>query len=187
MSSTRFQEIEHKFIVGDDFDLAAFRQLWLRQGPAKTTSLTVRDVYYATAHQPEYIYRHRYDREMQHLSVKSLEADTEVRLEVNLDLGQHQGDQQAIVEAFLRTLDVVWRGEIHKRIEVFYFPDCEVVYYEAEAAGRAVSCVELEAVDAPSIAEAKGVLARYEKLAGFNPRRRTKKTLVEILYPSDSR
>ena len=187
MSGSRFQEIEHKFVVGDDFDLAALRRTLLRHGPAKTTSLAVRDVYYATEHQPGYIYRHRYDRELQHLSVKSLEADAEIRLEVNLDLGQHRGDQQAAVEAFLATLGVAWRGEIHKQIEVFYFPDCEVVYYQASADSRSVRCVEFEAVHASSILAAKDVLEKYEKLAGFAHRRRTTKTLVEILFPSDSR
>ncbi len=187
MSGPSFREIEHKYVVDDDFDVAAFRRTWLRRRPVKTTSLAVRDVYYATAHQPGHIYRHRYDRELQHLTVKSLEADAEVRLEVNLDLGQHRGDQQTTVEAFMATLDVVWRGEIHKEIEVFYFPDCEVVYYEATAASGSVTCVELEAIGAPSIDEAKNVLEKYAAMADFDPRRRTKQTLVEILFPSDSR
>lgn len=186
MAGPSFTEIEHKYVVDEGFDLAAFRRVWERQGPLSTTSLAVRDVYYAT-HRPGYIYRHRYDRELQHLSVKSLEEDSEVRLEVNLDLGQHRGDQQATVEAFMATLGIVWRGEIAKQIEVFYFPDCEVVYYEATAGGRVVHCVELEAVGTRSVAEAREILERYARLAGFDPRNRTTQTLVEILFPSVSR
>ncbi len=193
MTETRFKEIEHKFVVGDDFDLEDFRATMRGLGPVKTTVLGVRDVYYWSAHHPRVIFRHRYDRELQHLSVKSLEKDSEVRVEINLDLGQHRGDQQPAVQAFLETLDVAWRGEIEKEIEVYYFPDCEIVYYRASARevplarlrrdSRSVACVELEARGQDSIGEALAVLARYEQLTGFDNRSRTAKTLVEILFP----
>ena len=178
-----FREIEHKFVVGDGFDREGFRRRVRALDPRRTTELTVRDVYYLTRHPPGFIYRHRYDRELQHLSVKSLEADSEVRTEVNLDLGQHRGDQQAAVEAFLATLDVAWRGVVEKDIEVFYFPDCEIVYYRAAADGEAVCCVELEAVGATSVDEALAVLAAYEERIAFADRERTTKPVVELLYP----
>ncbi|MEM7582777.1 MAG: hypothetical protein AAF560_05310 [Acidobacteriota bacterium] len=185
--SVRFKEIEHKFVVPDDFDLDALRSELKALGPTGTTVQDVRDVYYFTRHQPQYIYRHRCDQELQHLSVKSIERDSEVRLEVNLDLGQHRGDQQAAVEEFLATFDVVWRGVIDKQIEVYYFPDCEVVYYRAQADSRRVSCVEFEAVGAASLADALAILSRYEQRVGFASRERTAKTLVEILFPDESR
>ena len=188
MSETAFKEIEHKFVVGDDFDLEDFRACMQRLGPIKTTALPVRDVYYWSERHPRVVYRHRYDHELQHLSVKSLEDDTEVRIEVNLDLGQHRGDQQATVEAFLDPLEIAWRGEIEKQIEVYHFPDCEVVYYRGSAGGGApetesVACVEFEARQPATIDDALEVLHRYEKLTGFGARRRTSKTLVELLYP----
>ncbi len=193
MSETAFKEIEHKFVVGDDFDLEDFRARMRGLDPTKTVMLPVRDVYYWSERHPRVVFRHRYDHELQHLSVKSLETDTEVRIEVNLDLGQHQGDQQATVEAFLDTLDIAWRGEIEKEIEVYHFPDCEVVYYqgrpgEGHVAGAAVAesvaCVEFEAVRQETIEDALAVLAKYEEITGFDARQRTSKTLVELLYPS---
>ena len=193
MSPVEFREIEHKFVVGDDFDLEDFRARIRGLEPLETTALAVRDVYYLTAGRPGYIYRHRFDQELQHLTVKSLEADSEVRLEVNLDLGQHRGDQQQTVEAFLASLGVVWRGVIEKQIEVYYFPDCEIVYYQAtagspegEAAQRidSVRCVEFEAIRKPSVEDAVEILRRYQKRMGFEDRDRSHRTLVEILYPS---
>ena len=183
MSETRFKEIEHKFVLGDDFDLADFRDRMRALGPEKTTALTVRDVYYWSRRHPRVIYRHRYDHELQHLSVKSLDQDSEVRLEVNLDLGQHRGDQRRAVEAFLDTLEIDWRGEIEKEIEVYHFPDCEVVYYRGSSQTDAVACVEFEARRQDSIAAALAVLDRYEALTGFDARERTPRTLVELLYP----
>ncbi len=183
MSEVAFKEIEHKFVVGDDFDLTGFRARMRELGPDRTTALAVRDVYYWSEHHPGVIYRHRFDRELQHLSVKSLEPDTEVRVEVNLDLGQHRGDQQPAVEAFLDTLEIAWRGQIDKQIEVYYFPDCEIVHYRGTAASRSVACVELEARGHGSIDGALEILKRYEVLTGFDARRRTSKTLVELLFP----
>ena len=178
-----FKEIEHKFVVGDDFDLDAFRRRVQALGPNKTTVLAVRDVYYLSEHHPAHIYRHRYDAELQHLSVKSLEADSEVRTEINLDLGQHLGNQQLTVEAFLETLDVAWRGMVEKNIEVFYFPDCEIVYYQASAGSGSVCCVEFEAIGATSLDDAFAVLDAYEKRTSFADRQRTTKPLVELLFP----
>lgn len=184
MGAHRFQEIEHKFVLGDDFDLADFRATVQTLAPIETTALAVRDVYYLLTHRPGHIYRHRYDREIQHLTVKSLESDAQVRVEVNLDLGQHRGDQQQAVDAFLETLGVSWRGIVHKQIEVFYFADCEIVYFEAAAGSESVRCVEFEALDKISIERALGVLRRYEKLTGFDRETRTKKAVVELLFPS---
>lgn len=184
MAAMRFQEIEHKFLVGEGFDLEAFRATVRGLGPTRTTALPVRDVYYLSDRHPGYVFRHRYDRELQHLSVKSLERDPQVRLEVNLDLGQHLGDQQPAVEAFLGALEVAWRGEVHKEIEVFTFPDCEIVYYSASSGSRVVRCVELEALEKTSVDAALEVLRRYERLTGFEHRERTRKAVVELLYPS---
>ena len=91
------------------------------------------------------LFRHRYDAELHHLTVKGVGADTEMRVEVNLDLGHHRGNQDAQVDAFLDQLGVIWRGTLHKTLEAWYFPDCEVVYYEALASSGSVRCVEFEA------------------------------------------
>ncbi len=183
MTETRFKEIEHKFVVGDDFDLEEFRATMRGLGPERTTTLAVRDVYYWSEGRPRIVFRHRFDDELQHLSIKSLDDDPEVRVEINLDLGQHRGDQQPAVEAFLETLDLAWRGEIDKQIEVYYFPDCEVVYYRGASESESVACVEFEARRHDSIDDALAVLARYERRIGFEGRRREARPLVAMLFP----
>ena len=42
----RFTEIEHKFVLDETFDLAAFRRALARLAPSRVTSLQVRDRYF---------------------------------------------------------------------------------------------------------------------------------------------
>jgi hypothetical protein len=108
----RFTEIEHKFIVDAQFDLNAFRDALVGLHPTRINSIRVRDRYYLTegGRRRRFVIRHRYDLEMHHLTLKTVEADTEVRSEINLDLGHHAGDQAAVVDAFLERLGVEWSG-----------------------------------------------------------------------------
>lgn len=85
-----------------------------------------------------YLIRHRYDAELYHFTSKALGTDTEVRVEVNLDLGHHAGPQAPQVDAFMDQLGVIWRGTLPKALEVWYFADCEVVYYQASTASQSV-------------------------------------------------
>jgi hypothetical protein len=181
----RFNEIEHKYIVDDRFDLGRFRETVDALGPTRTASLHVQDRYYLTeaGRKQRVVIRHRYDAELHHLTVKSLAADTEVRVEVNLDLGHHAGDQQAQVDAFVGQLGILWSGSIEKALEVWDFPDCEVVYYQASAEGRSVRCVEFEAVQKGSVPGALAVLEKYERATGFECACRSRQPLLEILFP----
>lgn len=181
----RFKEIEHKFIVSDQFDLARFRQAVTALGPTRTSTVNVLDRYFLTegGSARRFLIRHRYDAELHHLTIKSLEADNEVRVEVNLDLGHHAGSQAAQVDAFIGHLGVIWRGELQKALEVWYFPDCEVVYYEAATSSRSVRCVEFEATRKDSLPEARATLERFERATGFDGACRTRESLPRILFP----
>ncbi len=185
----RVTEIEHKFVVGESFDLAGFRARVEALGPTRTFALRVRDRYFLTGHGRDnrYVIRHRSDEALLHLTVKSLEADPEVRDEINLDLGQHAGDQAAAVDAFVERLGATWRGDVLKDIEVWEFPACEVVHYTAIAGDgaveRVVHCVEFEALHAASVEEALAVLDRYEQATGFGEATRTMASLVDLLFP----
>jgi len=183
----RFKEIEHKFVVDAAFDLPGFRASVnaVRPGPARTFALRVKDRYFLTEHgrSERYVIRHRYDDDMHHLTVKALEADPEVRDEINLDLGQHAGDQEAVVDAFVARLGVVWQGDVVKDIEVWEFQDCEIVHYHATGGGRAVHCVEFEAKHAATVDDAVSVLGRYERMTGFGDATRTMASLVDLLFP----
>ena len=181
----RYTEIEHKFVVDDDFDLADFRAAVERLHPTRTTALRVRDRYFLTeaGRRGRFILRHRYDAELHHLTLKSLARDTEVRSEVNLDLGHHAGDQASAVDAFVERLGVTWRGVIVKDLTVWDFPDMEVAHYRASTDSRAVECVEFEATRKQSLAAALRTVERYERATGFGGAARSRRSLPQILFP----
>jgi hypothetical protein len=181
----RFKEIEHKYIVEEGFDVQRFRDRVATLSPTRTGSIRVRDRYYLTetGRARRFVIRHRFDAELHHLTVKTLGADTEVRVEVNLDLGHHAGDQQAQVEAFMAQLGVAWSGTLHKDLDVWDFPDCEVVYYHASTADRSVCCIEFEATRKGSVADALATVEKYERATGFDGTQRSRRPLLAILFP----
>jgi adenylate cyclase class IV len=181
----RFKEIEHKYIVDERFDVQRFRDVVATLGPTRTGSIRVRDRYFLTeaGRARRFVIRHRYDVELHHLTVKTLDADTEVRVEVNLDLGHHAGDQQAQVDAFLSQLGVEWSGTVHKDLEVWNFPDCEVVYYQASTDRRSVRCVEFEATRKESLTAALATVEKYERATGFERTHRSRQSLLAIMFP----
>lgn len=180
-----FKEIEHKYMVGDEFDRPRFREALAALGPARTSSIRVRDRYYLTEGglNRRFMIRHRFDAELHHLTIKTLEADTEVRDEVNLDLGQHAGDQAAQVEAFMTRVGVRWSGTVHKEVDVWYFADCEVVHYLASTGARSVRCVEFEATRGRSLADALAIVDAFERATGFHGRVRSRVSLPQLLFP----
>ena len=181
----RFMEIEHKFVVDDQFDLPRFREAVAKCGPIRTSTVSVVDRYFLTegGRARRYLLRHRYDAELHHLTIKTLGSDAQVRLEVNLDLGHHAGPQSAQVDAFMEQLGVTWRGTLNKELEVWYFPDCEVVYYEASTAARSVRCVEFEATRKDSLEEALATIERFERATGFGDDVRSRLSLPQMLFP----
>ena len=181
----RYTEIEHKFVVGDDFDLPRFRAAVERLDPTRTNALRVRDRYFLTeaGRRGRFILRHRYDAELHHLTLKSLARDTEVRSEINLDLGHHAGDQASAVDAFVERLGVTWSGVLVKDLTVWDFPDMEVAHYRASTDSRAVECVEFEATRKQSLAAALRTVERYERATGFGDATRSRRSLPQILFP----
>jgi adenylate cyclase class IV len=181
----RFKEIEHKYLVDDRFDVQGFRDALAALHPMRTKAMAVRDRYYLTVggRAGRYVIRHRFDAELHHLTVKSIADDTEVRVEVNLDLGHHAGDQHAQVEAFVAQLGVEWSGTIEKDLEVWDFPESEVVHYRASTGSRSVRCVEFEATRKTSVQEALAAVDRYERATGFDRERRSRQSLLQILFP----
>lgn len=181
----RFKEIEHKYIVDEAFDLRPFRERLTAIGPSRTHAVRVRDRYYLTEGGVggRFLIRHRFDDELQHLTVKTLEADTEVRDEVNLDLGRQAGDQAPRVDAFMARLGVQWSGTVQKDVDVWYFADCEVVHYRASAGARSIRCVEFEATRGDSLAEALTIVDTFERATGFHGLVRSRVSLPQLLFP----
>jgi hypothetical protein len=185
MADLRFIEIEHKYVVDERFDVRRFRDVLSTLGPTRTSTIRVRDRYYLTegGRARRFLIRHRYDAELHQLTIKALEDDTEARAEVSLDLGQQAGSQDAAVDAFVDRLDVRWRGTLRKDLEVWYFPECEVVYYAAETEGRVIRCVEFEATRKASIGDALEIVARFERATGFDGATRSRLSLPQLLFP----
>lgn len=181
----RFTEVEHKFVVSSAFDLPAFQAALEALGPSRHTALQVRDRYFLTGdgRARHYVLRHRFDRELHQLTIKSLASDPEVRDEINLDLGHHAGEQVAEVDAFVGRMGVVWQGALRKDLNVWHFADCEVVHYVAAAEGRVVCCVEFEAIGQVSVDAALAVIDRYERATGFHPADRSVRPLVDLVFP----
>ena len=181
----RFTEIEHKYIVGDEFDVGPFHEQLAGLGPSRTHSVRVRDCYYLTEGGVgrRFLIRHRFDAELQHLTIKTIEADSEVRDEVNLDLGRQAGDQAAQVDAFLARLGVRWSGTVQKDVDVWDFADCEVVHYRASAGARSIRCVEFEATRRDSVAEALAIVETFERATGFHGLVRSRVSLPQLLFP----
>lgn len=185
MPDLRHSEIEHKYVVDGQFDLPRFREVLAGLGSVRTSAIRVRDRYFLTegGRARRFLVRHRHDAEIHQLTIKTLDEDTETRTEINLDLSQHAGSQEAAVDAFVGQLGVVWRGTLQKDLEAWYFPDCEVVHYVASADGREVRCVEFEATRKDSLAGALDIVRRFEHLTGFQGLTRSRLSLPQILFP----
>ena len=185
MDVMRFKEIEHKFVVDAAFDLDAFSRALDVMGPSRHTALVVRDRYFLTdsGQARRFILRHRFDTEINQLTIKSIEGDPEVRDEISLNLGHHAGAQDAEVDAFVARQGVVWSGMLEKDLRVWYFPDCEVVHYTATTGSRRVHVVEFEATAKVTIPQSLAILERYERATGFDGATRSMDSLVNLLFP----
>src|SRR6185436_9443533 len=128
-----------------------------------------------------FVLRHRFDRELHELTLKSIASDAEVRDEINLKL--QAGDQEAQVDAFVAAQGLLWQGALWKDLEVWHFHDCEAVFYVATAPLRTVRCVEFEATIKPSRDEALAIVNRYERATGFADATRTPESLLALLWP----
>ena len=184
--SLRFTEIEHKFVVDEHFDLARFRGRWRLSSPTGTE----RD------RRPRSLLpdrgRPRAPRPVQaSLRCRAASADGEgdsrrtprfARRSISTS-GTTRGNQDAQVDAFMDQLGVIWRGTLQKELEVWYFPDCEVVYYVASTATRSVRCVEFEATLKDSLDDALATVDRFERATGFESASRSRLSLPQLLFP----
>jgi len=183
---TKFTEIEHKFLIDSGFDRDSFLATLAQLGPVEETKVKVQDTYFVPQPAKHYILRHRFDELSQQLSLKSIgSGDNEARVEINLDLDQSKGNQIHSVQALITALGAYWQGEIQKNIHVFYFPDCEVVLYDAATKSKSVSCVEFEAVNADSIEHGIKIIKKYERSCGFSSNQRCQRSLFELLLEEE--
>lgn len=179
-------EIEHKFLVAEDFDAGRIAQVMTALGVIHDKRLTVRDTYFWRLDRPDAIFRHRIDAELHQFTVKSGSRDAEVRAEVNLDLAGP--DAVRHVEAFLTTgWGPCQRLGLTKSIRVWEPTGFEVVHYVARRDdGRVVRCVEFECTgDAPP-EKAVDDLRALEIRCGFEPAARCPTSLFQLMTASDA-
>ena len=176
-----YLEIEHKYVVDESFDRQAFEELAKSMGPVNHYHVEVSDTYFLARSAPHHVFRHRKDRLIEELTVKSIgHKDNERRFEVNLPI---KGAESGSVEAFLTPLGVFWKGNLKKNVYVYEFPTIEVVYYEAESAAAKIRCVEVEAIGFNDSDAALAEIARVEKHFGLDVGSREKKSLLQLLFP----
>lgn len=177
---TSFKEFEKKYLVSEQFDAEQFFSTLRGLGAPIEKHLVVTDTYYKLAGKETHIFRHRHDEEIQQFTVKSYGGDTRDRLEINLNL-KNDGSQKAAISAFLEVLGEVESFGIQKTVDIFDFPDCEIVHYVAEANERHVRCVEFEAVGTKSWEEAAKIIEKYAKWTGFAETPRCEHSLFDLL------
>ena len=183
---TDHREIEHKFLVPEGFDVDGLGARLVAAGADDGKRLVVRDTYFWRDDLPGAVFRHRIDRELHQLTVKSQGTDAAVRTEVNLDLAGP--DAVDTVAAFLAA---AWgpcrRFAVTKAIRVWELGGFEVVHYVATGEqGRIVRCVEFEATgDAPP-ERALEALETFEARFGFAPHDRCRASLFHLMTASDA-
>lgn len=180
--STEFLEIEHKFVVDDAFDVEDFCKRVMELTPLKSTKIEVNDHYFFSKNQNHFVLRHRLDKELNQLSMKSRGGDAESRTEINLDLARGVPNQQKAIIEFTKNLGFSEQRILTKKVRVFYFPDCEIVYYQANCGDRRVNCVEIEAKDVNTKSAGLEILAIYEKKLGLDKIQRETRSLFELMF-----
>ena len=89
----QYLEIEHKFLVDDSFNFLSFDEKLKALNPEVVKQVDVVDTYFVVESLKDHVYRHRFDREIQQLTIKSCSKDPAVRKEVNLSFdGENQID-----------------------------------------------------------------------------------------------
>jgi adenylate cyclase class IV len=175
-------EIEHKYLVNDSFDKEEFFRKARLMNPLREFTSDVVDTYYFSMQQPGFVLRHRIDDKIQQLTIKGTNpAGNSVRPEINLELDRTAGNQQLLVRTFCQMLGIDKSAELSKQVRVFEFSDLELVYYEAMAAHRRVSCIEFEALERTDVPRALSHIEQYEKTLGFAQAKREHQSLFDLL------
>ena len=170
----RFKEIEHKYIVDERFDLQRFRDVVATLRPARTFSIRVRDRYYPDRGRPCPAFR-----DPAPLRRRAAPADREDARAPTPRSASRSISISDITPATSRRrstrFSASWAssgsGTLHKDLEVWDFPDCEVVHYQASTDRRSVRCVEFEATRKDSLDGGACDVEKYERATGFDARR----------------
>ncbi len=165
--------------MSEDFNIDAFDSKVKSLSPSSYKYVDVVDTYFVLESTKGHVYRHRCDKEIQQLSLKSISKDPAVRKEVNLNLSG--SSQLSSVRRFLEAGNILFEGSINKSVYVYEFPDVEIVFYKASNNNKLVCCIEIEAKNPHSIESAKAIIESYERKIGLDSKQREKSSLFDLL------
>jgi predicted adenylyl cyclase CyaB len=186
--SAEFMEVETKY-AADDIARMKFKTLMTALGARRFLYVEGRDRYYVRENSDFLRYRMPAisggdKRSELTFKKKSIRANNNIRLEVNLRVDANNADT---VDAFCQGLGYEFNFSIVKFCDIYYFDRVNVVYYTVcdDETDKMQSFIEIEANENEfaSTAEAWDAVSEYEKkLAplGITAQHRLKKSLFEI-------
>jgi predicted adenylyl cyclase CyaB len=173
-------EIEHKFVVEEDFDVNSFFKNVRSLSCDKEFSTEVTDTYYFNRANRDFVLRHRKDDRIEQLSYKSTGTDAEIRTELNLNLAMGKNSVEIIAQ-FCQRMGLNESAPLKKSVRVFEFSDVEIVHYVASLGQVKVRCVEFESTKHSSPEMAKQNIRNYEAQLGFDAQKRESRSLFDLL------
>ncbi|MCW8399538.1 hypothetical protein OQJ26_12120 [Legionella sp. PATHC038] len=180
----KFVEVEHKFCFDNKQSFKKAESAILRLYPLRDYKVDVAERYFIIDGLNNFIIRHKVDEEKQSLTLKSFTPgkDSQTRLEVEISLAQEQGDQLQTVEKFLTVFNSYKEYKLMKHLQVFLFPEAEVVLYQAITQDRELYALEIESVKESKYQALKHI-KQFELQLGLDVRKREKRCLFELLFP----
>ncbi|MGQ3890459.1 hypothetical protein [Legionella sp. CNM-4043-24] len=182
----KFVELEHKFCFDTAADLNALRTSIEACQPETSYSIEVNERYFLVQGLNDFIIRHKVDGEKQSLTLKSfaLGADSEQRLEIDIPLSQESGDQLDAIERFLSAFGDFNEYKLTKELEVFTFPEAEIILYRAFSSDREVFVLEVESKK-ENRDSALCHIKNFETQLELLTKQREKRCLFELLFTSN--
>lgn len=183
----KFLEIETKYDASN-IERVEFKKLMRSLKPKSLVVVESSDVYFVRSADDFIRYRmpiENGDDKRAELAFKKKHAQSNniVRTEVNLRVDPN--DPETVV-AFVEGLGYKRNFSIYKMCDIYYFDDCNIVYYNVvDDDGKPASFLEIEVKEDAGIGEeaAWGILQKYEKLLsplGISAQKRKKLSLYEM-------
>ncbi|MFJ1267114.1 hypothetical protein ACD661_00925 [Legionella lytica] len=181
----KFVEVEHKFCFDDRQSFQETEAAIMQLYPLQDYKVEVAERYFLVDGLKNFIVRHKVDKDKQSLTLKSFYPgqDTEARIEIDIPLAQEKGDQLQAVERFLCAFNQYKEYKLMKYLQVFLFPEAEVILYQAVSQDRELFALEIESVK-KSKTQALKHIKQFEQQLGLDARQREKRCLFELLFSS---
>jgi predicted adenylyl cyclase CyaB len=187
VSENKFLEIETKYDASS-INRTDFKILMRSLSPNSLVTVESNDIYFVKSTDEFVRYRmpiENGDDKRAELAFKKKHSQNNniVRTEVNLRVDPNSPET---VVAFVEGLGYKHNFTIYKICDIYYFDDCNIVYYNViSEENKVASFLEIEVKENEGIGEKQGweILNKYEKLLaplGVNAQKRKKLSLYEM-------